>query len=140
MPAAIYQHTFPNGLTLLAERMDHVRSAAVNFLVPAGCVYDAPEQAGIGSILADLITRGAGSRDSRALTLALDNLGLDRSEQVFGVAVHVVQVAVPCNAEWIVGDYLHPWEQRREMERDHILQRHVALAPFSRAVEGDESR
>jgi len=82
VPAAIYQHTFPNGLTLLAERMDHVRSAAVNFLVPAGCVYDAPEQAGVGSILADLITRGAGERDSRALTLALDNLGLDRSETV----------------------------------------------------------
>jgi predicted Zn-dependent peptidase len=82
VPAAIYQHTFPNGLTLLAERMDHVRSAAVNFLVPAGCVYDPPKQAGIGSILADLITRGAGSRDSRALTLALDNLGLDRSEAV----------------------------------------------------------
>jgi predicted Zn-dependent peptidase len=82
VPAAIYQHTFPNGLTLLAERMDHVRSAAVNFLVPAGCVYDPPEQAGIGSILADLMTRGAGSRDSRALTLALDNLGLDRSETV----------------------------------------------------------
>ena len=61
MPAAIYQHTFPNGLTLLAERMEHVRSAAVNFLVPAGCVYDPPEQAGIGSMLADLITRGGKS-------------------------------------------------------------------------------
>src|SRR5213076_1928252 len=82
MPQQIHQHTFSNGLTLLAERMDHVRSAAVNFLVPAGCVYDPPEHAGIGSILADLITRGAGSRDSRALTLALDNLGLDRSETV----------------------------------------------------------
>jgi predicted Zn-dependent peptidase len=33
-------------------------------------------------VLADLITRGAGPRDSRELTLALDNLGLDRSESV----------------------------------------------------------
>ena len=32
----VYQHTLPNGLVLLAERMDHVRSAALNFLVPAG--------------------------------------------------------------------------------------------------------
>jgi predicted Zn-dependent peptidase len=78
----VYQHRFANGLTLLAERMDHVRSAAFNFLVPAGCVYDPPELAGIGSVLADLITRGAGSRDSREVTLALDNLGLDRSESV----------------------------------------------------------
>ena len=82
VPQQVNQHRFANGLTLLAERMDHVRSAAFNFLVPAGCVYDPPELAGIGSVLADLITRGAGKRDSRELTLALDNLGLDRSESV----------------------------------------------------------
>lgn len=82
MPEHIYQHTFANGLTLLAERMDHVRSAALNFLVPAGCAYDPPGARGIASVLADLITRGAGSRDSRTLSLALDNLGLDRDESV----------------------------------------------------------
>src|SRR5207245_2473331 len=62
--------------------MEHVRSAALNFLVPAGCVYDPPEHLGVASVLSDLITRGAGPRDSRALTLALDNLGLDRDESV----------------------------------------------------------
>jgi predicted Zn-dependent peptidase len=78
----VYQHTFPNGLTLLAERMEHVRSAALNFLVPAGCAYDPADQLGIASVLSDLITRGAGARNSRELTLALDNLGLDRDESV----------------------------------------------------------
>src|SRR5882724_4851740 len=62
--------------------MTHVRSAALNFLVPAGCVYDPPDQRGMASVLSDLITRGAGERDSRELTLALDNLGLDRDESV----------------------------------------------------------
>jgi len=78
----VHHHIFPNGLTLLAERMAHVRSAALNFLVPAGCVYDPPDQRGMASVLSDLITRGAGERDSRELTLALDNLGLDRDESV----------------------------------------------------------
>jgi predicted Zn-dependent peptidase len=82
VPQEVRQHTFPNGLTLLAERMEDVRSAALNFLVPAGCAYDPPDQLGIGAVLADLLTRGAGERDSRELTLALDNLGLDRSENV----------------------------------------------------------
>jgi predicted Zn-dependent peptidase len=80
--ADVYQHTLPNGMVLLAERMDYVRSAALNFLVPAGCAYDPPKQLGIASVLSDLITRGAGDRDSRQLTLALDNLGLDRDESV----------------------------------------------------------
>src|SRR5262249_19699151 len=81
----IYQHTFANGLTLLAERMEHVRSAALNFLVPAGCTQDPPGRLGIASVLSDLITRGAGERDSRELSLALDNLGLDRDESVGGI-------------------------------------------------------
>jgi predicted Zn-dependent peptidase len=79
---AVYQHTFANGLTLLAERMEHVGSAALNFLVPAGCAYDPPDQLGVASVLSDLITRGAGPRNNRELTLALDNLGLDRDESV----------------------------------------------------------
>lgn len=82
VPQQVYQHAFTNGLTLLLERMDHVRSAAVNFLVPAGCVYDPPKELGLVSIFSDMITRGAGERDSRALTLALDSLGLDHSESV----------------------------------------------------------
>ena len=82
MPQKVFHHTFPNGLTLLAERMDHVRSAALNFLVPAGCVNDPPENLGMSTVLAEMITRGAGERDSRELSLALDNLGLDRDESV----------------------------------------------------------
>jgi len=76
----VYQHTLPNGLVLLAERMDHVRSAAFNFLVPAGAAYDPPDRPGLASMLADVITRGAGDRDSRELDLALSGLGVDGSE------------------------------------------------------------
>ncbi len=82
MGQQVYQHTLPNGMVLLAERMDHVRSVAINFLVPAGAAYDPVGKLGTATILADLITRGAGDRDSRQLTLALDNLGLDRDESV----------------------------------------------------------
>ena len=82
MGQKIHHHTFSNGLTLLAERMEHVRSAALSLRVPAGCVYDPPDQLGLVSIFSDMITRGAGDRDSRALTLAMDSLGLDHSESV----------------------------------------------------------
>jgi predicted Zn-dependent peptidase len=82
VPQDVYQHTFPNGLTLLAERMTHVRSAAMNFLIPAGCIYDPDEHLGMATVLTDLIVRGAGRRNSRELSLALDNLGVDRDESV----------------------------------------------------------
>jgi predicted Zn-dependent peptidase len=73
----IFQHTLANGMVLLAERMEHVRSAAINFLVPAGYANDPAGKLGVGSVLSELIARGAGDRDSRQLSLALDNLGVD---------------------------------------------------------------
>src|SRR5262245_23696303 len=78
----VFQHSLPNGLDLRAERMEHVRSAAMNFLVPAGAAFDPPGRFGVATLLADLITRGAGDRGSRELSLALDNLGIDRDESV----------------------------------------------------------
>lgn len=82
MSQNIQHHVFPNGLTLLLETMQDVRSASFNFLMPAGCAYDPPGQAGMASLLTELITRGAGRRDMHQLMLALDNLGVDRSESV----------------------------------------------------------
>ncbi|CAN5137814.1 pitrilysin family protein [soil metagenome] len=78
----IFQHTFDNGLTLLAERMTHVRSATVYFLTPAGCAFDPADRSGLASVLTEMSTRGAGDRDAEALSLALDNLGVDRGESV----------------------------------------------------------
>ena len=75
-----FQYQLKNGLTLLAERMPHVRSATFALLVPAGFTREPTDRLGLASLTTELITRGAGHRDSRELSLALDNLGADRSE------------------------------------------------------------
>ena len=74
-------HSFDNGLTLLAERIPAVRSAAMTLLVPTGAAFDPVGQSGNATVLSDWILRGAGSRDSRALTSFLDGLGVQRSAQ-----------------------------------------------------------
>ena len=78
----VHTHQFENGLMLIVEEMPDVQSAAFSMLIPAGCVYDPPGQHGAASMLSDLLTRGAGERDSRELSSTLDNLGLQRSEHV----------------------------------------------------------
>jgi predicted Zn-dependent peptidase len=72
-------HTLSNGLTLVAERIPAVRSAAMTFLVPAGAASDPVGASGSATVLADWILRGAGKRDSRELTAYLDGLGVSRS-------------------------------------------------------------
>ena len=83
MPAQqLHRHTFSNGLTLLAERLDHVRSATLFLFIPAGYVHEPATEPGTATILAEMLLRGAGGRDSKQLALDLDNLGTDRGESV----------------------------------------------------------
>lgn len=74
------EHTLANGLKLLVEPMDGVRSVAFTFLVPAGVVHESPDQSGVANLLTAMMTRGAGPFDSRELTRRQDELGLQRSE------------------------------------------------------------
>src|SRR6185436_19889754 len=77
-----FDHTFPNGLTLLGEKMPGMQSAAMTILIPAGAAIDPREGSGTAAVLSDLVLRGAGARDSRGLTDYLDSLCLHRSSSV----------------------------------------------------------
>ncbi len=71
-----------NGLTLLVEPMRHVQSASFSILAPAGSIYEPEGANGTSAALCDMMTRGAGSLNSRQLSSALDFLGVQRSESV----------------------------------------------------------
>ncbi len=85
-----FQHTLSNGLTLLAERMPGMQSAAMTLLIPAGSASDPVDRGGSATVLSDLILRGAGRRDNRELTDYLDGLGLQRS---ISVGIHHTRLA-----------------------------------------------
>ena len=63
MKQPIHTHTFDNGLVLVAEPIPSLESAAFSFLVPAGCAYEAPADAGLALLTCEMTLRGAGSRD-----------------------------------------------------------------------------
>ena len=70
------------------------------------------------------------------MTPAAPQLGLDGRQQILGIAVDLIEVAVAGHPERVVGDHLHAGEQRLQVQRDHVLQRHIALALDER----DETR
>jgi predicted Zn-dependent peptidase len=88
-----------NGLTVVIEQMDNVQSVAFSFLVPAGAVYDPIKGNGCAAALSDLITRGAGERDSKELSIALDNLGVQHSESVGSQQIAFTGAALSENLE-----------------------------------------
>lgn len=109
-----HQHTFPNGLTLLAEPMPGMHSAAMTLLLPAGVSTDPAGQVGVSTVLSDLVLRGAGKLDSRQLTDHLDFMGLQRSSSVgtyhtrFGVSAVGAKLleALPTYADIILRPHL----------------------------------
>lgn len=64
-----------NGLTVLLMRKPDVPLIAADLLVRGGSLADAPGKEGSASILAELLSKGAGSRDALAFAEAIENAG-----------------------------------------------------------------
>lgn len=78
MRSTIHSETFDNGLTLIAESMPWLQSAAFAVVVPAGVQREEEANRGVANLLCDWMQRGSGDRDSRQFVEALDSLGVVR--------------------------------------------------------------
>jgi predicted Zn-dependent peptidase len=76
------KHTLKNGLIILGEPMEAVESVAFGFMLPAGAARVPDACCGASNVIADWIFRGAGDKDSRQLSDAIDGLGLVRGRSV----------------------------------------------------------
>ena len=78
MSTSTQTHQLPNGLTIVGEPMANKQAAAWTFLIPAGSATEPDSRDGITNVLEGLSYRGAGNRNSRELSDALDDLGVER--------------------------------------------------------------
>ncbi|MCJ7777405.1 MAG: insulinase family protein [Sedimentisphaerales bacterium] len=76
------KHILKNGMVIIGEPMEAVNSVAFDFMLPAGASVLPQGCCGAANVIADWIFRGAGSRNSRQLSDALDSLGIHRAESV----------------------------------------------------------
>lgn len=76
----IVQTQLASGLSVIIEEMDHVESAAYDLVMPGGFICDAPGQVGSSLVLSELLGKGAGPYDSRALSEAFDGAGIRHGE------------------------------------------------------------
>jgi len=82
MAERLDKHILKNGMALLGEPMEAVESVAFGFMLPAGAALLPQGCCGAGMVIADWIFRGAGDKNSRQLSDALDSLGLHRANSV----------------------------------------------------------
>ncbi len=76
------KHILKNGMVLLGEPMEGVESVAFDFMIPAGASRMPENFCGASNVIEDWIFRGAGEKNSRQLSDAIDSLGVVRGQSV----------------------------------------------------------
>jgi len=136
VPQKIHNQSLSNGLTLVAEEMPWLESAAFALLMPAGCVYEPADKLGLASLTCEMAQRGAGPRDSRQFLDDLENLGADSSASV-SIAHTSVGGAMPAESLPQVLSIFADLVQRPHLPEDQLEDARLGCLQEVKAIEDD---
>ena len=71
----IKREVLPNGLTILTEKMDHIRSVAMGVWVRAGSRHELAEMNGISHFVEHMVFKGTKSRSAQLIAREVDAIG-----------------------------------------------------------------
>jgi predicted Zn-dependent peptidase len=71
----ISQEVLPNGLTLIAESMPHVRSVAIGVWLRRGSRHETPKQSGISHFIEHMVFKGTTHRSAETIASEVDSIG-----------------------------------------------------------------
>lgn len=136
MRSTYYSESFDNGLTLLAESMPWLQSAAFSIVIPAGVQREEESNRGVANLLCDWVQRGCGDLDSRQYVEALDNLGVARGGGVSSSHLSFGGALLAENLEATLGIYAD-LVQRPHFLRDEFEDAKQVCYQELRALEDD---
>jgi predicted Zn-dependent peptidase len=112
----------PNGLTVLTERMEHVRSVSMGVWLTTGARHDAPELNGLSHFVEHMVFKGTTTRSARRISLDTDELGgyMNAFTAQDMVAFHatVLDAHVTCALDLLADLILNPEFAPAEIERE----------------------
>jgi len=71
----IQRTVLPNGLTILTEKMNHIRSVAMGMWIRAGSRHELPEVNGISHFVEHMVFKGTKSRSAQHIAREVDAIG-----------------------------------------------------------------
>ena len=95
-PSDVTRVVFSNGLTVLVRENHAAPVAVLQGSLAVGSIYDTPEQAGLASFVASLLSRGSQHYDFAAYNEAIESVGGNLS---FSVDSHSTDFGVTCLRE-----------------------------------------
>ena len=95
-PENIARTVLPNGITILVRENHAAPVAVLHGSLRAGAIYERPEQAGLASFVAGMLTRGSTSYDYAAFNEAVESVG---ASLTISADVHTTDIGLTALAE-----------------------------------------
>jgi predicted Zn-dependent peptidase len=71
----VRKEVLPNGLTILTEEMDHIRSVSIGIWVKNGSRHEDPQQNGVSHFIEHMVFKGTTSRSAEDIAREVDSIG-----------------------------------------------------------------
>ncbi|MBC7544989.1 MAG: insulinase family protein [Candidatus Sericytochromatia bacterium] len=122
----VHRWVLPNGMVLLVQANPASPTVSTKVHLPAGSRCEAPAKAGLASLLAHVIVKGAGMRDGEAFAQAIEAVGggLDCGAGVSGTSLQTrfLKAHAPLGLSLLADVMLQPHLTEHEIAKERALQ------------------
>ena len=122
MTEAYRKTALPNGIRVLTERMEHVRSVAVGVWVETGSRHEPASRGGMSHLIEHLVFKGTATRSAESIARTMDSVGgqMDAftSKEHTCFFVQVLDEHLPLAVDLLTDILLHPLFDAEELERE----------------------
>src|ERR1700678_4584549 len=109
---SIRRTNLPSGMTILTERMEHIRSVAMGVWIRAGSRHELPELNGISHFVEHMVFKGTQSRSAKHIAREVDAIGgnLDAftGKETICFNLKVLDENIPAALDLLTDLVLHP--------------------------------
>jgi len=118
----IQREVFPNGLTVLTERMDHIRSVSMGIWVKSGSRHEDAQVNGISHFVEHMVFKGTSNRSAEQIARQVDSIGGNMDaftgKETICFNIKVLDEHLPIAVDVLSDMVLHPVFDVKEIVRE----------------------
>jgi predicted Zn-dependent peptidase len=118
----IQREVLPNGLTILTEQMDHIRSVSMGIWVKSGSRHEDPTVNGISHFVEHMVFKGTTSRSAEDIARQVDSIGGNMDaftgKETICFNIKVLDEHLPIAVDVLSDMVLHPVFDGTEITRE----------------------
>jgi predicted Zn-dependent peptidase len=119
---SVRRTVLPNGLTVLTEEMDHIRSVSIGIWIKTGSRHEEPEQNGISHFIEHMVFKGTETRSAADIARQIDSIGgnMDAftAKECVCFNVKILDEHLPIAFEILSDLVLHPVFDTKDIARE----------------------